>query len=350
MRIKVGLVGFGVIGSGVVALLQQHAEILRLRSGVELVLARIADVEVDRPRLVTVDRALLTTDFREILDDPTLDIVIELVGGITVARDVVRGALERGKHVVTANKALLYHHKEELFSLATAQRRELRFEASVAGGIPIIKVLTESLASDRVHAMFGIVNGTTNFILTRMIEEHWSFADSLARAQSLGFAEADPSLDVNGGDATHKLEILATVAFNARFDRALLQPVNGLRGGAGTAQYRRALDGAVFSTAWSYVDHIVLPPGASVGPQNPGNLAEIYYVIGGSGSATVGSETAALKKDDIMPVNTTQTRTVVNNGSEPLELLVLGIAKDLAAKEAFLAIPRPRPAPPPPPR
>ena len=137
---------------------------------------------------------------------------------------------------------------------------------------------------------------------------------------------------------------------NARFDRALLQPVNGLRGGAGTAQYRRALDGAVFSTAWSYVDHIVLPPGASVGPQNPGNLAEIYYVIGGSGSATVGSETAALKKDDIMPVNTTQTRTVVNNGSEPLELLVLGIAKDLAAKEAFLAIPRPRPPPPPPPR
>jgi len=219
VRIKVGLVGFGVIGSGVVALLQQHADILRLRSGVELVLARIADVEVDRPRAVTVDRALLTTNYREILDDPTLDIVIELVGGTTVARDVVRGALERGKHVVTANKALLYHHKDELFSLATAQRRELRFEASVAGGIPIIKVLTESLASDRVHAVFGIVNGTTNFILTRMIEEQWSFADALARAQALGFAEADPSLDVNGGDATHKLEILATVAFNARVDR-----------------------------------------------------------------------------------------------------------------------------------
>jgi mannose-6-phosphate isomerase-like protein (cupin superfamily) len=104
----------------------------------------------------------------------------------------------------------------------------------------------------------------------------------------------------------------------------------------------------VFSTAWSYVDHIVLPPGASVGPQNPGNLAEIYYVIGGSGSATVGSETAAVKKDDIMPVNTTQTRTIVNNGSQPLELLVLGIAKDLAAKEAFLAIPRQRSAAQPP--
>jgi homoserine dehydrogenase len=219
VRIKVGIVGFGVIGSGVVALLQEHAELLRLRSGVELVLARIADVDIERSRGVAVDRALLTTNYREILDDPTLDIVIELVGGTTVARDVVRGALERGKHVVTANKALLYHHKDELFSLAVAHQRELRFEASVAGGIPIIKILTESLASDRVHGMYGIVNGTTNFILTRMIEEQWSFADALQRAQALGFAEADPTLDVNGGDATHKLEILATVAFNARVDR-----------------------------------------------------------------------------------------------------------------------------------
>ncbi|MBN2196013.1 MAG: homoserine dehydrogenase [Polyangiaceae bacterium] len=219
MRIRLGLVGFGVIGEGVVALLEHHAEILRLRSGVELVLERIADIDTERIRRVTVDRAKLTRDYREILTDPAIDIVVELVGGITVARDVVRGALEQGKHVVTANKALLYHHKDELFALATARQRELRFEASVAGGIPIVKVLTESLAGDRVRAMYGIVNGTTNFILTRMIEEHWSFADALARAQALGFAEADPSLDVNGGDATHKLDILATVAFNARVDR-----------------------------------------------------------------------------------------------------------------------------------
>lgn len=138
------------------------------------------------------------------------------------------------------------------------------------------------------------------------------------------------------------------VFMNTRFDRALLAPVAALRGGTGTAQYRRAFDGAVFSTAWSYVDHVVLPPGASIGPQTPGNVAEIYYVMSGAGAATVGSETAAIKAADAVPVSTTQTRSFTNNGDQPLEMVIIGISKDLAAKDAFLAIPRQRPAPPPP--
>jgi homoserine dehydrogenase len=230
VRVKVGLVGFGVIGSGVVELLSRHAELLRLRSGVEIELARIADIDLERRRDVAIDRSLLCRDWRDVVDDPAVDIVIELVGGTTVARELVAAALSRGKHVVTANKALLFAHKEEIFELATRHRRELRYEASVAGGIPIIKVISESLAGDRIHSIYGIVNGTTNFILTRMIEEQWSFADALRRAQQLGFAEADPTLDVSGGDATHKLEILATLAFNARVDRSRIhtEGIDGL--------------------------------------------------------------------------------------------------------------------------
>jgi mannose-6-phosphate isomerase-like protein (cupin superfamily) len=128
---------------------------------------------------------------------------------------------------------------------------------------------------------------------------------------------------------------------NAKFDRTLLRPIDGLRGGKGVAQYRRVLDGAMFTAAWSYVDHVVLPPGASIGPQAPVGMAEIYYVVAGAGSATVGAETAAIKADDVLPVDSTQTRSVVNDSSQALELIVLGVAKDLAAREAFLALPRP---------
>jgi homoserine dehydrogenase len=214
MRVNVGLIGFGIIGSGVVSLLTEHSDVLKQRMGVEIVLRRIVDIDIERPRDVTVDRSLLSTDYRDVIGDPSIDIVIELVGGTTVAFDVVSSALEAGKHVVTANKALLYHRGPELFRLATEHQRELRFEASVAGGIPIIKAITESLASDRIKTIYGIVNGTTNFILTRMIEDRWPFADALKRAQELGFAEADPTLDIDGSDAQHKLHVLASVAFD----------------------------------------------------------------------------------------------------------------------------------------
>jgi homoserine dehydrogenase len=214
MRVSVGIVGFGVIGSGVISLLQEHSKMLEQRSGVKIVLGRVVDVDITRPRDVTVDASLLSTNFQDIINDPGIDIVIELVGGTTISFDVVSSALRAGKHVVTANKALLYHRGPELFQIAKECQRELRFEASVAGGIPIIKVLTESLASDKINTIYGIVNGTTNFILTRMIEDSWSFKEALQRAQALGFAEADPTLDVNGSDAQHKLHVLASVAFN----------------------------------------------------------------------------------------------------------------------------------------
>jgi homoserine dehydrogenase len=214
MQVIVGIIGFGVIGTGVISLLKEHSEMLKQRSGVEIVLGKVADVDITRPRDVTVEPSLLTTNYREIIDDPKIDIVIELVGGTTIAFDVVSSALKAGKHVVTANKALLYHRGPELYHIAKEHRRELRFEASVAGGIPIIKAITESLASDRINTIYGIVNGTTNFILTRMIEDSWSFPDALRRAQELGFAEADPTLDINGSDAQHKLHVLASVAFD----------------------------------------------------------------------------------------------------------------------------------------
>jgi homoserine dehydrogenase len=214
MKVKVAVIGFGVIGAGVISLIQQSAELLKKRTGVQIELSRVVDVDIERPRDVKVERHLLLTDYRNVINDPTIDIVIELVGGTTIAFDIVSQALAAGKHVVTANKALLCARGPELYELATRKQRELRFEASVAGGIPIIKAITESLAADRIETLYGIVNGTTNFILTRMIEDSWTFADALKRAQELGFAEADPSLDVNGGDAQHKLHILAGVAFD----------------------------------------------------------------------------------------------------------------------------------------
>lgn len=219
MRVEVGIIGFGVIGTGVVHLLQQHSEMLRMRTGIEIIIKKIVDIDIERDRGVAVEKSILSTNIDDVLTDDEIEVVIELVGGTTIAYDIVERAITNGKHVVTANKALLYEHGETLFRLAVEHKREIRYEASVCGGIPIIKVLTESLAGDKVSAIYGIVNGTTNYILTKMICEHWQFSDALKKAQELGFAEADPTLDINGGDATHKLAILANVAFNATVDK-----------------------------------------------------------------------------------------------------------------------------------
>jgi mannose-6-phosphate isomerase-like protein (cupin superfamily) len=218
---------------------------------------------------------------------------------------------------------------------------------------------------NRAEEMFVILDGEAQFTIdgrTSTIKGPAAVPDRMGRSHAIYNATDKPvawmNIQVPLGPGSSAFDLGDTrvgapldpipTFINTRFDRALLAPVPNMRGGAGTAQYRRAFDGAVFSTAWSYVDHVVLPPGASIGPQTPGGLAEIYYVMAGSGSVTVGAETAAIKTAQIVPVNTGQTRSVANNGAEPLELLVLGIAKDLAAKEAFLAIPRaPRPAPPP---
>ncbi len=218
MKIRVGLVGFGVIGTAVAELLAEQADLLKARSGVEVSLERIVDIDIARDRGVDIGTAKLGTNYRDIIEDPSIDVVVELVGGTNVARRVVTEALEAGKHVVSANKALLFAHGNELLALAQRKQRELRYEASVGGGIPIIRVIKESLSADQITSIYGIVNGTTNFILTRMIDEQWSFEDALKRAQQLGFAEADPTLDVNGSDASHKIAILASLAFNTTVD------------------------------------------------------------------------------------------------------------------------------------
>ncbi len=206
--VRVGLVGCGTIGVGVVRLFQEHGALIRERLGFPLELVAIADVDLERERGVSLSGFRLTRDWREIANDPDLHVLIELVGGTTVAREVVRTALERGKRVVTANKALLARHGPELYALAASRGGELAFEASVGGTIPVLRALREGLCADRIESIFGIVNGTCNFILTEMEDRGEPYEACLKRAQDLGLAEADPTMDVQGIDAQHKLAIL----------------------------------------------------------------------------------------------------------------------------------------------
>ncbi len=213
-EIGIGLLGFGTVGSGVVAALQTAGERLAERLGMRLVLRRIADVDWERDRGISVPATLLTRDGNAVISDPAVSIVIELIGGTGAARDFVRRALEAGKPVVTANKALLAEHGEELFALARRHKTELRFEASVGGTIPVVKALREGLVANRLVAIRGILNGTCNYMLTRM-EEGLSFDAALKATQRQGYAEADPRLDVEGHDALHKAILLASLAVDA---------------------------------------------------------------------------------------------------------------------------------------
>jgi len=214
--VKVGLIGFGTVGKGVVRVLQQNADIIRERLGFPIELARIADKDTTSDRGVAVDPALLTGDARALIEDPSIPIVVELIGGLSPAKEFIVEALRRGKCVVTANKALLAHAWEEVFGAAAAGGGAVGFEASVCGGIPIIRGLREGLAANRIQSMHGIINGTTNYILSRMTDEGLEYASVLKKAQELGFAETDPTLDVEGHDAAHKLVILASLAFGTR--------------------------------------------------------------------------------------------------------------------------------------
>ena len=216
--IKIGLIGFGTVGSGVVRLLTGQRELLARRLGADLVLKKVADLDLDRPRPVALPADVLTSRAEDILNDPEIDIVVELIGGAGAARDYVMGAIARGKHVVTANKALLALHGNDLLAAAAAQRVEVAFEASVCGGIPIILALRQGLAANRVQELFGILNGTANYILTRMTQSGASYAQALAEAQAQGFAEADPTLDVEGIDTAHKLAILMSLAYGSQLD------------------------------------------------------------------------------------------------------------------------------------
>ncbi|MER3455338.1 MAG: homoserine dehydrogenase [candidate division GAL15 bacterium] len=217
---RVGLLGLGTVGSAVVRGLQHTSAELQHRAGMPIVLRRVAVAHLDKPRPVTLDRDLLTDDAWAVVRDPEVDVVVELIGGLEPARSYVHEALRLGKSVVTANKQLMAGRGRELLQAAEASEVDLLFEASVAGGIPIIRTLKESLAGDRVREIAAILNGTTNYILTRMEEEGLSFAEALSEAQRLGFAESDPTEDIEGHDAAAKLAILASVAFNSRVVRS----------------------------------------------------------------------------------------------------------------------------------
>ena len=212
-RIGVGLIGFGTVGSGVAKVLLDNAALINRRVGVPVELIRIADQDIVRDRGVQVPPGVLTTDVRQILTDPTIDIVIELIGGYDSAKRFILDAIAAGKHVVTANKALLALHGEELFDAATRKGVELGFEASVGGGIPVIRALTEGLAGNTIESIYGIINGTSNYILSKMTHDGHSFGDVLKDAQRAGYAEVDPTFDIAGIDSAHKLAILVSLAY-----------------------------------------------------------------------------------------------------------------------------------------
>jgi homoserine dehydrogenase len=218
-EIKIALLGLGTVGCGVAKILHTHGAELAERAGCALALGRVADADLTRPRDgVDLSRLPLTIDAAQAIDDPSVQIVIELIGGLEPARTFILRALQAGKHVVTANKALLAHHGPELFEEARRNRVMLGFEAAVAGGIPLIRAVKDGLVANRVRSAFGIVNGTCNYILSKMTDEGRDFAEVLKEAQAHGYAEADPTLDIEGLDSAHKLQILATLAFRTGVD------------------------------------------------------------------------------------------------------------------------------------
>ncbi|MBI5197617.1 MAG: homoserine dehydrogenase [Nitrospirae bacterium] len=216
--IKIGLLGLGTVGTGVVRVLQRNGDLIRRRLGAGLEIRRIARRNIERGVPETVDWRLLTSDATELLRDPEIDIIVEVMGGYEPARSYLLEAMERGKQVVTANKALLAVHGEELFHAAAKHGVDLLFEGSVGGGIPIIQVLKESLAANRIEALYGIINGTSNYILTRMTEEGKEFGEVLREAQILGYAETDPTLDIEGIDTSHKLAVLISLSYGTPVD------------------------------------------------------------------------------------------------------------------------------------
>ena len=215
MAVKVGLVGTGTVGGGCLDILRNHKEEFKRHFGIDIELTRVCSRQPEVAESYGLSD-IFTTDFHEVIEDPEVDLVIELIGGTTFAKEVVIGALQNGKSVVTANKALMASCGEEVMSLAEEKGVEIAFEASVGGAIPIIVPLKDSLIANRIDSIMGIVNGTTNYMLTRMDEDGMSYEDALKEAQERGFAEADPTADVDGLDAAAKIAILASIAFNSR--------------------------------------------------------------------------------------------------------------------------------------
>jgi homoserine dehydrogenase len=212
-EINVGIIGFGTVGSGTAKILIENSAELKRRTGFDIRVRKIADLDITRDRGIKLPAGVLTTDANSVINDPGIDIVAELMGGINPAKEFILQAVRSGKHVVTANKALLATEGNDLFREAASKGVEIGFEASVAGGIPIIKALREGLIGNRILTIFGIINGTSNYILTKMTDEKVEFGDALKEAQRLGYAEADPTFDIEGIDTAHKLTILSSLAF-----------------------------------------------------------------------------------------------------------------------------------------
>jgi homoserine dehydrogenase len=227
--VGVGLIGFGTIGTGVVKLLRGNADVIEQRLGFPLRLTRIADLDLETDRGVELDGIRFDSDSDGLIADPAVDIVIELIGGYEVAKRMILRSIELGKHVVTANKALLALHGKEIFSAAQQRGVDVAFEASVGGGIPILRSLREGLAANRIESVYGIMNGTTNYVLTQMEKTGEEFDVVVKRAQDLGYAEADPSFDLDGIDAAHKLTLLVAMAFGAELTFKEI-PTEGIRG------------------------------------------------------------------------------------------------------------------------
>jgi len=217
-EIQVGLLGFGTVGTGVVRLLQGNFSPIQKKLGATLKLKRIAVRDTGKERGVPLEPGVLTDDFASVLADPDISIIIELIGGYSPAREYVLAAIANGKHVVTANKALLAVHGEEIYAAAARKMVEVRYEAAVGGGIPVLSAIKGNMAANRFRTVFGILNGTCNYILTRMTREGADFASVLKNAQELGYAEADPTFDIQGIDTAHKLCLLVTLCFGTRVD------------------------------------------------------------------------------------------------------------------------------------
>jgi homoserine dehydrogenase len=216
-EIKVGLIGFGTVGSGVGRILQKNSNLIEKRMGAKLTLKRVADIDLETDRGVKVKPGVLTRSAEDVIKDPEIDIVMELMGGIEPAKTFILKAIRNKKHIVTANKALLALHGDEIFREAHRFGMDVNFEASVGGGIPLIRSIKEGLVANRIQSIFGILNGTSNYILSKMTDEGRSFREVLKEAQEKGYAEADPTYDIEGIDAAHKLAILVRLAFGTPF-------------------------------------------------------------------------------------------------------------------------------------
>ena len=229
-KVNIGLIGIGTVGGGTYKVLHDNAEEITRKTGKQVSISHVADMNVELAKKVVSDDTKIFSDAFQLVDADTIDIIVVLIGGTTVSKDLVVRAIKNGKHVVTANKALIAIHGEELVALAKSNNVILAFEASVAGGIPIIKAIREGLVGNKIEWVAGIINGTTNYILTEMRENRLSFQTALKQAQELGFAEADPTFDIEGIDAAHKLTILASVSFGIpiNFDAVYIEGISSL--------------------------------------------------------------------------------------------------------------------------